>query len=126
MQGQRSIRDGVYSDAQAARGSRIFETRCSICHPREQFIGPFLQIWDGRSIHSLFEVIRQTMPEENPGSLGRQQYVDVLTYFLKMNRAPAGSEELGDTDSVLKAVLIEGPFDRGGLVPAAELAVRDP
>ena len=34
------------------------------------------------------------MPQEAPGSLEAQAYVDILTYLLKASGTPTGSEEL--------------------------------
>jgi len=39
------------------------------------------------------------MPDDDPGSLPRQNYIDVLTYILDLNDFPAGSADLmADTE----------------------------
>ena len=46
------------------------------------------------------------MPQDKPGSLGRQQAADIVAYILSFNKAPAGQTELpGDADQ-LKTVSI--------------------
>jgi hypothetical protein len=46
------------------------------------------------------------MPQDKPGSLGRQQAADLVAYMLSVNKAPAGQTELpGDAD-LLKAIAI--------------------
>ncbi len=38
--------------------------------------------WGGKPVADLFEKIKTTMPEDNPGSLKPQQYADIMAYFL--------------------------------------------
>ena len=50
--------------------------------------------------------LRVSMPQDKPGSLGRQQSADIVAYILGFNKAPAGQTEVpGDAD-VLKAITI--------------------
>lgn len=110
-EGKTSVRSGVYTAAQAERGAQIFEERCTTCHQQEQFVGPkYMSSWTGQPAHSLFDLIRRTMPEDNPSSLQRQEYADLLAYIFKINGMPAGETELKDSDSELKQVIIEGPY----------------
>jgi hypothetical protein len=46
------------------------------------------------SLHLLFDKTRTTMPRGAAGSLSDEAYVDIVSYLLKMNEFPAGSEEL--------------------------------
>lgn len=94
-QAPKTVNDSVYSEAQAARGQAVFEGTCTACHDTARFTGgDFMTAWTGKSMGELFKVVSTTMPEDNPGALKPQQYVDVLAYFLKLNEFPAGSEEL--------------------------------
>ena len=43
-------------------------------------------------------------PPDDPGSLGTEDYTDVLTYLLQLNGYPAGEEELPADLSVLMDV----------------------
>ena len=54
----------------------------------------FLRNWDGRSLATLLEYTRATMPEDNPGSLTDEEYVDVIAYMLSVGGMPAGETEL--------------------------------
>ena len=47
------------------------------------------------------------MPEEDPGSLTRQQCADILAYIFRLNGFKAGSDELKGTDEAVSAVRIE-------------------
>lgn len=108
--GNISVRAGVYSEAQAARGEKIYAQRCGACHQPAQFTAPtFLQSWQGRTADALFDQIRTTMPQENPGGMKRQEYVDVLAFLFRENGLPAGERELEPTDEALTRVLIEPP-----------------
>lgn len=108
--GRKSVRDGVYSPAQAERGDQIFKEKCAACHQPAEFTTPaFMQAWAGQTADSLFEVIRTKMPTDNPGSLRRQEYADLLAYLFKLNGLPAGDAELKGTAGALKQVLIETP-----------------
>jgi S-disulfanyl-L-cysteine oxidoreductase SoxD len=101
---QRSVADGVYSAAQAARGGQIYETQCVDCHGKalEGASGPplvgdnFLTSWSARPLSNLLEKIQKTMPFNLPGSLSRQQSVDLTAYILQAGRFPARAE-LTDT-----------------------------
>jgi hypothetical protein len=48
------------------------------------------------------------MPQDNPGSLKRKEYMDVVAYLFRMNGLPAGDSEM-DVSSV-KRIRIEGPY----------------
>ena len=106
---QLSIWDGVYTEAQASRGEFIYEGACGFCHgyrldgaaddPDMRSSPPlarakFLRDWEGRSLAVLFELSKTTMPEDNPGSLTDQEFVDVIAYMLSVSNLPTGDAEL--------------------------------
>ena len=108
-----SIWDGVYSEDQAARGNTGFAARCANCHGASlggtgeapALAGPqFLSDFDGLSLGDLFDRIRTTMPQDNPDSLTRDQYADILAFLLKANGMPAGAKELDRRSEYLKAI----------------------
>ena len=47
------------------------------------------------------------MPNNAPGSLGKAQYADVLTYILKVNNYPAGGTELVPNATAMKGVTLQ-------------------
>jgi mono/diheme cytochrome c family protein len=101
----KSVNEGVYTAAQADRGAEVFKTTCAACHETSRFTGEeFLPVWVGKSLFELYDVVHTTMPEDKPGSLKPQQYIDVITYFLKLNGYPVGTTELPATDETLKAI----------------------
>ena len=52
------------------------------------------------------------MPQEAPGSLEPQNYVDIVTYLLKASGSPTGSTELKADRDRLKQVRITLPPSR--------------
>lgn len=108
--------DGVYSDRQASRGRRVYRKACVSCHANnleggemgpgllgDSFLGP----WEGESLGELMALLQLTMPQDNPGGLREQDYVDVLAYLLKVNNYPSGEADL--TIGSLETVVIEPP-----------------
>jgi mono/diheme cytochrome c family protein len=107
-QAPRSVNDGVFTAAQAKRGSVVFEKNCTMCHDTARFTGEaFLSAWVGKPLHGLFDVVSTTMPEDNPGSLEPQEYGDVVAYFLELNKYPAGAQELPGTAEAMRAIAME-------------------
>src|SRR3954465_4724326 len=100
----RSLSDGVYSAAQAAKGQELHKAQCGECHGNsmEGAIGPplvgsgFLSNWSARSMASLVDKTQKTMPFTLPGSLTREQATDLVAYILQMGKYPAGSAGLSD------------------------------
>lgn len=104
-----SVRDGIFTTAQAERGAAVYEKSCGGCHQPEQFIGPgFIDAWSGQTADAPFEVIRTTMPEDNPSSLKRRDYAAVLAYLFSLNGLPAGETDLPSLTRKLKLIRIEG------------------
>jgi mono/diheme cytochrome c family protein len=78
---KRSVWDGVYSDAQAARGREAYEYSCASCH--------------------------QQMPQDAPASLRPQTYLDLVAYLLQSNGFPAGEHELPTHAALLAQIDID-------------------
>ncbi len=116
-----SVWDGVFTAAQAARGRLAYSGGCGFCHGRRLNGAPddpdmrstpplararFLREWDGRSLASLYEYTRVTMPEDNPASFTDEEYADVIAYMLSISGMPAGDEELlPDSQSLARIVI---------------------
>ena len=101
--GQRSTKLGVYSREQWLRGRDVYAGMCASCHPAVTHVGPvFTKSWAGKKLSDLFGFLRERMPKNDPGSLSEQDYVDVMSYLLRLNGMPAGVDEL-PVDSVALA-----------------------
>lgn len=91
--------DGIYTEAQAARGRGVFEEICVECHvPADWTESAFLERWEEASVFRLWYWIYERMPHGNPGSLTREQVTDALTYIFELNGLPPGPGELADDD----------------------------
>ena len=99
---QRSVLDGVYTDAQANRGAAAYDTACSGCHRADLSggTGPalreqrFAQQYAGKDLKTLFTKIATTMPRNAAGSLSDTVNLDIVAHVLKENGFPAGAREL--------------------------------
>ena len=108
-QGARTVRDGVYSDAQASRGQVIYQTQCVSCHGAklEGLQGPpliadvFVSHWQTQPLSDLASKIRNTMPAGATGTLTPQQSVDLVAFILKSGGFPAGKTDLAADEATL-------------------------
>ena len=85
----------IFSEGQAARGRTAFDEVCSDCHTTSEFRGrTFQSNWGHRTVYSFFRSVRSTMPDDNPGGLEEQTYLDVVSYILSINGHAAGDSEM--------------------------------
>jgi len=104
----KSVWQGVYTEAQAPRGDTEHQNNCSSCHGTEKYSGDnFTKNWVGRTVFDLFDQIRNTMPDDNPGGLSAQQYKDVVAYILKTNGIPAGTDSLPSDPEAMRLLKID-------------------
>lgn len=106
--GQRSTNQGVYSREQWMRGRDVYAGLCAGCHPAITHVGPmFTTSWTGKRLSDLFGFLRERMPKNDPGSLSEQDYVDVMSYMLRLNGMPAGIDELPADSVALTKIRID-------------------
>lgn len=103
--GIHSVRDGVYTEAQAARGHVTFRDVCSVCHPDPLW----RPTWQSKRVGELYRFISRFMPDDNPRSLTSREVVEVLAYIFSANKLPAGASELPDRYEDLMLIRIEEP-----------------
>lgn len=107
----KTVDQGVYTSAQAARGARAFETQCATCH-REAGVAPvltgdrFTRSFADATLENLFTTIKTTMPRNAPASLTDAEYTDIVAHLLRINSYPDGMNELAVTD--LASIKIPG------------------
>jgi mono/diheme cytochrome c family protein len=98
---------GVYTDQQAGRGETIYRNTCAACHDASDHTGAtFKQNWNARTAFDLFETIRTTMPNDDPGTLLREDYANIVAYLFKGNRMPSGTKALPSDSTALKQMVI--------------------
>lgn len=100
----RTVWDGVYTEAQAARGQKAFSSSCGGCHRDDMSGGDdsepplrgqhFATKWEGAPVAALYDFIANSMPKSRPGSLPLETCVDIVAFILKSNGMPAGQAEL--------------------------------
>jgi mono/diheme cytochrome c family protein len=120
---QRSVTTGVYSAEQATRGQKAYQTECASCHgdKLEGGLGPmlagdgFLSVWSGRSLAELTDKIQNTMPFQAPGTLTRDQSIDIVAYTLQAGGHPAGQ-------ALTEAALAQVSFPGAAAAPTATTA----
>ena len=114
---QQTTADGVYTDAQAARGQAVYVELCQACHGATLAggLGPplagagFLRVWDTLTLADLVDKIRNTMPATNPGTLSRAQATDLVAHLLRANAFPTGTAELRADDPLTQVALVVPP-----------------
>ena len=101
----RSVMDGVYTAAQATRGRALYEEKCVSCHANRMWG----QDWPEKSVFDVYDIVKNFMPEDNPGSLSAPQTRDVVAYILQNNKLPTGKTELPEADADLKQIKLARP-----------------
>jgi mono/diheme cytochrome c family protein len=110
--GDKSTKDGVYTEVQSERGAAAAKTSCAACHGRTMkggMLGPsvvgdtFKGNYEGRPLGELFDKIKMTMPQNNPGTLTPEATADLVAFILKLNEFPTGEAEVPtDADALNK------------------------
>jgi polar amino acid transport system substrate-binding protein len=99
-----TAKPALYTDAQATTGAAVYASSCGACHGA-QMEGvaapalkgaPFGEMATAQSLTAgtLLEVIANTMPQSDPGSLKPEEYAAVTAYILQQNGYPAGTATL--------------------------------
>ena len=114
--GNRTVWDGVYTEAQAQRGGALYMKECASCHGEEMqagagapsLAGPeFTFGWDKKPLGGLFDFVRANMPPGQAGSLKDQAYADILSAILRRNKFPVSpASELSSSKSELDKITL--------------------
>jgi mono/diheme cytochrome c family protein len=116
QQPQRTVADGVYTQAQAERGKKGYTVFCESCHAadlsgnnsgdsgapplkREGFMA-------GSDANGLYTKIAKTMPFDAPGSLQPDEYLDIVAYIFQENGFKPGPSPLTTDADQLRAIRI--------------------
>ncbi len=97
---RRTVWDGVYTEAQAARGVTAYGQSCAGCHAlaaqgKAPLVGdPFWKSFAQKTVGDLLEFVTANMPNGSPRSLSESTYQDIVALMLKSNGFPAGTAEL--------------------------------
>lgn len=109
-QEKKSVKAGVYTAEQADSGQSLYRAKCASCHAPNRFTDDFFyQSFAGKPLWEMFDVISDSMPEDDPGGMKPEEYADVIAYLLKLNKFPAGPDKLPTDKDALSAILMEKP-----------------
>jgi mono/diheme cytochrome c family protein len=90
-----SLPAATYSADQAVAGKQVYDSACARCHAPGQFDGAtFANLWKNRRLYTLYSLISNSMPQDRPGSLQDEQYVNVIAYLLQRNQVPSSATKL--------------------------------
>jgi alcohol dehydrogenase (cytochrome c) len=106
-----------YTDAQATQGATVYSQHCVQCHGANlqgeagtPLTGTtFSQAYGKGTAAQLYDFLSRQMPQDAPGTLSVQQYLDVTAYILSRNGLPAGNAALS-IGSLSKVSLSGVPF----------------
>jgi mono/diheme cytochrome c family protein len=106
---RKTVREAVYTEAQAERGKKVYEANCVTCHLPDldgsanpdagargaPLVGTrFVQDFGESKVSALFNKMKRDMPSGRPGTLTDQEYLDATAFVLQRNNFPAGATEL--------------------------------
>jgi mono/diheme cytochrome c family protein len=122
---RRTVWDGAYTEAQAARGATAFGLSCSGCHAlavegKAPLVGDsFWKSFSQKTVGELLDYISANMPNGAPGSLSKPVYADIAALMLKSNGFPPGNAELAPATMADVRII---PKDGNTELPANALA----
>ena len=110
QESSQSPKRAAYTAAQAERGYEEYRKNCASCHKDDMsgtteappLMGEkFIAAWKDSSAADLVDLVRTTMPYDQPNSLPAKAYVDIVAAMLQRNNFRAGPDELpGDLYSL--------------------------
>jgi mono/diheme cytochrome c family protein len=122
-QGAATEAGSLYTSEQAGRGESVYLDECARCHAEglsgTEF-GPalvgdeFLGKWGGKSVDTLYALVRETMPADGPGRLSGARTAEVLAFLLKANGVAPGPQALPSDVDALKTLHIPSSAVGGG------------
>ena len=95
--------DGIFTEAQAASGEQLYSASCASCHGSDLaggemapslVAGEFMASWNDLSLKDLLNRMYDSMPQNAPRSLSREQDADILSFVLRKEGFPAGASRL--------------------------------
>ena len=108
---------GAFTAAQASAGGSVYAQNCAACHGMNLegsgdapalIGGTFLLKWRAKMVSELFGDILETMPANNPGSLGEAAALNATSYILQRNGAQTGGQSLAAGSTTLIGAIATG------------------
>lgn len=102
------LKPATYANEQAVRGQEVYQATCARCHPPGHLDGEAFEVgWNERRVFDLYSLLTNTMPQDKPGSLSDEQYIDVIAYLLQRNHVPASSVALRADTAAMRDARID-------------------
>ena len=102
---QKTINDGVFTQAQVVSGQRVYEASCKTCHDI-RFYRDTLRSWQDTPLLDFWYSIIGAMPADNPGSLMDSEYTEVVAYILSEIGFPSGSTALDPNNGMAQINIV--------------------
>jgi mono/diheme cytochrome c family protein len=105
---------GIYTAEQAKKGENVYGAACLSCHKTVEFTGE--RFWNtlvNRPLWDFFKYLKSDMPQDNPGSLGDEDYTNVISYIFTLNAMPAGQRTLPADSATLAKIKVVPPTPAG-------------
>lgn len=113
--------DAWYTEDQAETGSEDYSASCASCHGDDGTGGSDPPLADGalegsfETVWELFDYTATEMPDDDPGSLDEETYVNIIAHLLAINDYPSGDEELeADEEQMSDMSLSNGNGESNG------------
>jgi len=112
LAGAQGAKPALYTADQATAGAAVYSQACAACHGAqlEGVAAPALKgsnfgemsTAQGLTVDAMLDVIANTMPQSDPGSMKPEEYAAVTAYILQQNGYPAGTTPLAKGAAGLK------------------------
>jgi len=112
LAGAQDAKPALFTADQGTAGAAIYSQSCAACHGQqlEGVAAPALKgstfgemaTAQSLTVDALLDVITNTMPQSDPGSLKPEENAAVTAYILQQNGYPAGSTPLAKGGAGLK------------------------
>jgi len=102
---QKTIQDGVFTEAQVSAGQMANNAGCKACHDTK-FYRDIWKGWIDKPLMNFWNFIVAEMPSDNPGSLLDQEYTDVIAYILWDLGFPSGETALDPMNGMDKINIV--------------------
>jgi len=112
LAGAQATKPALFTADQATAGAAVYAQSCAACHGQqlEGVAAPALKgsvfgemaTAQSLTVDALLDVITNTMPQSDPGSLKPEDNAAVTAYILQQNGYPAGSTPLAKGGAGLK------------------------
>jgi mono/diheme cytochrome c family protein len=114
-------RSGVFTEAQADEGARVYAVQCAMCHGARlegtvetpALVGKFMANWAGRPLGDLFDYLARAMPQNSPGRLTPEDNARLVAFILRANGAPPGKSSLPVDAATLRRMAFDAPGPPG-------------